>query len=424
MPSSFSIPNAAATALCCFALLFFLGPHGTAPAYGQGARVFTVVDSLVGGVGGVAVDRLGDIYVADFGETVWKIKPDGRVIRFAKGLYGASGNAVDAHGNLYQSNFSGHYISRIDRFGNHEIAFEDGLAGPVGIAIDPDGNLFVCNCQGNTISKAAVDGTVSLFADGDLFNCPNGITFDPDGNLYVVNYSDEKMLKITPDATVTHFASLPGGGNGHVTFARGNLYATSFQGHRIYRVSLAGEVELIAGTGARGEVDGPGTEAQFSWPNGIAAGPTGDRLYVNDFINRFPPTIDRPPVRLSSVRMVKLPSLADMMAQALREEGIETMVAVYREYKANPATAGVYSEVEMNVLGYGLMGAGQMDAAIEVFRLNVEAYPNSFNVYDSLGEAYRKAGRREQAITFYEKSLALNPSNENGRKALEELRQQ
>ena len=49
----------------------------------QGTRVRTVVDSVEGGVGGVAVDRLGAIYVADFRETVWKVEPpwgDGRTL--------------------------------------------------------------------------------------------------------------------------------------------------------------------------------------------------------------------------------------------------------------------------------------------------------------------------------------------------------
>ena len=81
----------------------------------QGTRVCTVVDSMEGSVGGVAVDRSGAVYVADFGETVWKIMPDGRSKVFATGLYGASGNAIDAQGNLLQANFYGNYLSKIDR---------------------------------------------------------------------------------------------------------------------------------------------------------------------------------------------------------------------------------------------------------------------------------------------------------------------
>ena len=61
--------------------------------------------------------------------------------------------------------------------------------------------------------------------------------------------------------------------------------------------------------------------------------------------------------------------------------------------------------------------------AIEIFKLNVEAYPASADVYDSLGEAYKSAGERELAIQNYRKSLEMNPKNENAAKALKELDQ-
>src|SRR5438093_8119236 len=65
--------------------------------------------------GGVTVDALGNIYVADFGEIVWKITPEGKREVFASGLYGASGNAIDHEGNLLQSNFYGHSITNNER---------------------------------------------------------------------------------------------------------------------------------------------------------------------------------------------------------------------------------------------------------------------------------------------------------------------
>jgi DNA-binding beta-propeller fold protein YncE len=398
-----------------------LGRHATAQSAVRGDRVRTVTDTLVGGVGGVAVDRLGTIYVADFGETVYKVRPDGRVSVFATGLYGSSGNAVDSKGNLLQSNFAGNDISRIDRHGNVE-RFADGLAGPVGIAVDPNDNLYVCNCRSNAISHVNQSGEVSQFAASDLFRCPNGITRAPDSALYVVNFGDSKVLRVSPVGTVTEFASLPGGGNGHIAYARGHLYATSFQGHRVYKVGMDGSVELFAGTGALGEVDGPALEATFSFPNGIAAGPQGDRLYVNDFLNRFPPTIEVPPVPRSIVRQVTFASFADLLAAAFDQGGLEAMTKTYREWKGNPATASVFTEVQVNVVGYQLMGAGELEGAIELFKMNAESYPQSFNVYDSLGEGYMNAGRTEEAITNYERSLAINPANQNAVRMLEKIR--
>jgi cytochrome c-type biogenesis protein CcmH/NrfG len=57
-----------------------------------------------------------------------------------------------------------------------------------------------------------------------------------------------------------------------------------------------------------------------------------------------------------------------------------------------------------------------------LFHINVNHYPDSFNVYDSLGEAYMKSGKTLLAIDNYEKSLKLNPRNENARYMIEKLR--
>lgn len=415
------ISSAGSRALAFVGLATLLGVAGTPAQQGPaGARVLTVGDTLVGAVGGVAVDGIGTIYVADFAETVYKIRPDGRASVFATGLYGASGNAIDPMGNLYQSSFSGNYISKIDRHGNQEIVAE-GLQGPVGIAI-ADGDLVVCNCRSNTLGRVSRDGEVTTFAESPLLACPNGITRAPSGDFYVVNFSDGKMLRVSPEGEVTEFATLPGGGNGHVTFARGSLYATSFQGHRVYRVSLDGEVTLLAGTGVRGETDGPALEASFSWPNGIAASPQGDRLYINDYLNRTPPTVPVPPVPKSILRVVKLASLSDRMAAALGSGGIDAMAEAYRAWKSDPATAPLFTEVEVNAYGYALMGGGRLDAALRVFELNAESYPSSWNVWDSLAEAHMNAGDTEKAIELYEKSLEINPANTNATEMLERLR--
>jgi tetratricopeptide (TPR) repeat protein len=78
----------------------------------------------------------------------------------------------------------------------------------------------------------------------------------------------------------------------------------------------------------------------------------------------------------------------------------------------------------MNRLGYFLLGRKRLPEAIEVFKANVEDYPNSSNTYDSLGEAYMIAGEKELATKNYEKSVELNPKNEGGIQALKKLRGQ
>jgi len=66
------------------------------------------------------------------------------------------------------------------------------------------------------------------------------------------------------------------------------------------------------------------------------------------------------------------------------------------------------SEGELNTLGYVLMAAGKDGQAIVVFKLNTLMYPEVANTFDSLGEAYLKAGNRELAASSYIKSLELD----------------
>src|SRR5881398_2477713 len=213
--------------------------------------------------GGVTIDALGNIYVADFGEIVWKITPEGKREVFASGLYGASGNAIDHEGNLLQSNFYGDSITKIDRKGQAQPFATSGLSGPVGIAINKQtGDVFVANCRGNSISKIAKDGTVSSFAKSDLFNCPNGISFDREGNLYVVNYRDNKMLKIDSQGAVALFTTVSAKGLGHLCFKEDRFYVTAFHSHEIYEVTLDGTVKRILGNGKRGIVDGASAKAR------------------------------------------------------------------------------------------------------------------------------------------------------------------
>ncbi|HET9824194.1 MAG TPA: tetratricopeptide repeat protein [Chitinophagaceae bacterium] len=81
------------------------------------------------------------------------------------------------------------------------------------------------------------------------------------------------------------------------------------------------------------------------------------------------------------------------------------------------------TEAEINRIGYRLMANKKMDQAIAVFKLNTELFPESFNTWDSLGEAYAAAGKKTEAIENYEKSLKLNPNNESGKTALSKLKQ-
>jgi CubicO group peptidase (beta-lactamase class C family) len=98
--------------------------------------------------------------------------------------------------------------------------------------------------------------------------------------------------------------------------------------------------------------------------------------------------------------------------------------AALKRYSALKNAGGKDSAINegtLNGLGYMLLYGGQGQDAIAVFQRNVEEYPESWNVYDSLGEAYMKTGQKDLAIANYEKSLQLNPKNQNGIDMLKKL---
>ncbi|MFL5746299.1 MAG: alpha/beta hydrolase-fold protein [Niastella sp.] len=76
----------------------------------------------------------------------------------------------------------------------------------------------------------------------------------------------------------------------------------------------------------------------------------------------------------------------------------------------------------VNNCGYMQLHLHNIDGAIEIFKQNIQNYPNSYNVYDSLGEAYMLKGEKLMAIKNYEKSILLNPDNENGKRMLDQLK--
>ena len=87
--------------------------------------------------------------------------------------------------------------------------------------------------------------------------------------------------------------------------------------------------------------------------------------------------------------------------------GLKGVEDHYRKLSERLGFQVVVSEALMNQVGYQLMAQGSMEDAVAAFKLNVERYPNSANVYDSLGEAYERSGRLELALANYEKAHAV-----------------
>ena len=117
-------------------------------------------------------------------------------------------------------------------------------------------------------------------------------------------------------------------------------------------------------------------------------------------------------------------SAAKIIEKVIDESGIEASVKKYHEMRSAPQDEYFFDESQFNALGYRLLGARRTMEAIEIFKLNIEAYPDSWNVYDSLGEAYLAHGNTELAVENYKKSLEMNPDNANARGILERIKRQ
>jgi len=115
-------------------------------------------------------------------------------------------------------------------------------------------------------------------------------------------------------------------------------------------------------------------------------------------------------------------SLTAPLFYALKNGRGADAVKVYQELKQSSPDDYGFNEGVLNMLGYFLLGKDRIDDAIIIFKLNVKEYPDSFNVYDSLGEAFMSNGNMWRAKYNYRKSLRINPENENGKQMLEKIK--
>ena len=115
-------------------------------------------------------------------------------------------------------------------------------------------------------------------------------------------------------------------------------------------------------------------------------------------------------------RQAARPSVADALLRTILEGDVAAAIREYRRLKTESPDAYDFAEGRLNELGLDLIGKERIKDAIEIFRLNVEAYPRAFNTYDSLAYAYMCDGQRDLAVLNYLKSVELNPDNLQGRR--------
>jgi len=234
-----------------------------------------------------------------------------------------------------------------------------------------------------------------------------------------------------------------------IPYAAGSLYSTV---EDLYKWDQALYTDKLLSADLREKMFTPYKDKYaFGWFVETAAsgkpGAGGPEIAHEGGINGFHTIIDRYPrekvliVLLSNASDGPLEEMSNQVARVLYDmpadpikraiisvigpisasQGGQAAAAKYRELRANSRDHYRWDEGDINVLGYELLGTGRTKDAIEIFKLNVETYPESANTYDSLAEAYMNDGQKELAITNYRKSVELNPKNEGGIEALKKL---
>lgn len=259
-------------------------------------------------------------------------------------LFGPTGMAVDRYGNLFVADFVGERVRRIDRHGvittvagtgradmpSPNFSGDGGpataatLSGPAALAFDRAGALYVADSGNHRVRRIDANGTitsldVSSWSRSNVWH-PDGLAFDKDGNLNVADASGCQIVRISPGGVASLVAGTGmcgyGGDGGPAALAQmygpggiafdpaGNLYIADTDNHRVRRVDSGGIMTTVAGTGTAGNTgdSGPATLAETGYPNDVAISQSG-ALYIAEGYCPCPAAPTATPGRL---RMVQL----------------------------------------------------------------------------------------------------------------------
>jgi sugar lactone lactonase YvrE len=327
----------------------------------SGSADGTGIEARFNHPGNLALDNAGNVFVADsWNETIRKVSTNGEVTTIAgqagvnayldgKGtnalFNNPTGIAVDLTGNIYVADFNNSVIRKITpdgmvstfagSAGNNDSVNATGVSArfyfPAGVAVDAGGNVLVADSVNQTIRRITPDRAVTTLAgfprsfgsiddvgDRARFHNPFAVAVDASGMIFVADEVNETVRKITPSGAVTTLAGFAGSGgasdgtgsaarflflSGIAVDKNGVIYVADTGNHAIRNVSQAGVVETLAGSsGHPGSSDGTGALVRFNNPAGIAVDAAGN-VYVADSLNHTIRTT-RPPSPKFSITSV------------------------------------------------------------------------------------------------------------------------
>lgn len=279
---------------------------------------------------GVALDASGNIYVADYGNNmIRKITTGGVVSTFAgsgvEGYINATGAlavfneprglTLDASGNVYVADAGNNRIRKITATGvvttfagSDSTGLINGAAltaaffAPSAVALDASGNVLVADAGNGLIRMVTQAGVVSSRSGAvtGTFNNPTGVAVTTGGNIYVANFLNNTISLIDPTGAISVFAGsgqqgyLDGLGTAAAFYypnsvaldALNNVYVSDGVNNLIRKITPAGLVSTLAGSGTAGAVDSTGIAASFNGPAGLAVDASGN-VYVADSNNNL-----------------------------------------------------------------------------------------------------------------------------------------
>ncbi len=287
---------------------------------------------------GICIDANDNLIVADFRNArIRKIAPDGTVTTIAGSgpgyannygtvakFNGPAGVAIDRRGNIIVADYANNCIRMIDQngfvstiAGSRQYGSQNGVglgakfAQPTGVVVDENDNIYVLDSGTNLVRKidptryvTTLAGNYNGYADGQgnaasfsFSGAAPQVCLDGQGNLVIADFFNSRIRKVTPDGNVTTIA---GGGSGDgPALEAGFFFATGITRDRDGNFIIAdwhnaivrkldvqrNYVSTIAGSGVEGHADGPALQASFIRPGGVAVNSRGE-IFISDYADQ------------------------------------------------------------------------------------------------------------------------------------------